>query len=176
MVSQRVYTPLCGLCNLHQRGGGQRTGFCDDWAYAPFCAPSPCAVQGGPGEVFVVSSHRGRTARCAHAVHKVCTGPPPRCRIVVPSASKSLVMHLYVACMLYSFLVYWCVLCCILFYTFVVSIKNLDLDWPLSRWAYGLAPLVYTVISAMASSLHLWSCQDKRNPDCVMRLSHIVGV
>ena len=50
-----------------------------------------------------------------------------------------------------SFVVYWCVLFCILSYRFVVSIKNLDLDWPLSGWGYGLAPLVYTVISAMAS-------------------------
>ena len=35
-----------------------------------------------------------------------------------------------------SFLVYWCVLLCILSYRFVVSSKNVDLDlnWPLSGW------------------------------------------
>ena len=75
-----------------------------------------------------------------------------------------------------SFPVYWCVLFCILSYRLVVSIKNLDLDWPLSGSGYGLAPLAYTVISGMASSPYLWSCQDEKNPDCVMRLSHIVGV
>ena len=26
-------------------------------------------------------------------------------------------------------------------YRFVVSIMTLDLDWPLSGWGYGLAPL-----------------------------------
>ena len=36
--------------------------------------------------------------------------------------------------------------------------------------------LAYTVISAMAFSPYLWSCQDEKNPDCVMRLSNIVGV
>ena len=82
-----------------------------------------------------------------------------------------------------SFLVYWCVLFCILSYRFVVSINNLNLDWPLSGWGYGLvgdmdwtAPLAYTVISVVASSPYLWSCHDERNRDCVMRLSNIVGV
>ena len=56
-----------------------------------------------------------------------------------------------------SFLVHWCVLFCNLSYRFVVSIKNLDLDWPLPGWEDGLAPLAYTVISAMASSPYLWS-------------------
>ena len=58
-----------------------------------------------------------------------------------------------------SFLVYWCVLYCILaYYRFVVSIKNLDFDWPLSGWGYGPAPLVYTVILAMSSiSLNIFS-------------------
>ena len=57
-----------------------------------------------------------------------------------------------------SFLVYWCVLFCILSYKFVVSIKNLDLDWPLSGRGYGLAHLAYTMISAMASiSLNIFS-------------------
>ena len=32
-----------------------------------------------------------------------------------------------------SFLVHLCVLLCILSYNFVASIKNLDLDWPLSE-------------------------------------------
>ena len=49
-----------------------------------------------------------------------------------------------------SFLVYWCVLFCILSCTFVVSIKNLDLDWSLSGWGYGLAPLAYTVVSVIS--------------------------
>ena len=31
-----------------------------------------------------------------------------------------------------------------------------------------------TVISAMSSSPYLWSCQDEKNLDCVMRLSNIV--
>ena len=74
------------------------------------------------------------------------------------------------------FLVYWCVLFCILSYRFVVSIKILDLDWPLSGWGYGMAPLAYIMISAMASSPYLWSYQDEKNVDCVMRLSNIVGV
>ena len=75
-----------------------------------------------------------------------------------------------------SFLVDRCVLFCIFSPRFVVSIKNLDVDWPPSGWGHGLAPVVYTVISAMASSPYLWSCQDEKNPDCVMRLSNIVGV
>ena len=75
-----------------------------------------------------------------------------------------------------SFLVFWCVLFCILSYRFVASIKNLDLDWALSGWGYGLAPLAYSVISAMASSPYPWSCQDEKNPECIMRLSNIVGV
>ena len=49
----------------------------------------------------------------------------------------SLVMHLYE--LLPSFLVYWCMLFCILSYGFVVSIKNSDVDWPLSSWGYGPA-------------------------------------
>ena len=53
---------------------------------------------------------------------------------------------------------------------------NRYLDWPLSGWEYGLAPLAYTVISAMASSPYPWSRQDEKNPDCVMRVSNIVGV
>ena len=74
-----------------------------------------------------------------------------------------------------SFLVYWCVFFCILFYRFVVSFRSLDSDWPVSGWGYGLAPLAYTVISAMASSLYLWSRQDAKNSDCIMGLSNIVG-
>ena len=85
-------------------------------------------------------------------------------------------MHRYELYALPSFLVYWCVVFCILCYRFVVSMKNLYLDWPLSGWGCGLTPLAYTVISAMASSPYRWSCQDERNPDCVMRLSNIVGV
>ena len=34
----------------------------------------------------------------------------------------------------------------------------------------------YAVILAMASSPYLWSGQDEKDPDCVMRLSNIVGV
>ena len=75
-----------------------------------------------------------------------------------------------------SLLVYWCVLFCIVSYSFVVSMKNLDLDWPLSGREYGLARLAYTVILAMASFPYLWSRQDEKNPNCVMRLSNIVGV
>ena len=45
-----------------------------------------------------------------------------------------------------SFLVYWCVLFCILSNRFVVSIKNLDLDWPLSGWRYGPARQASTLI------------------------------
>ena len=75
-----------------------------------------------------------------------------------------------------SFLVYWCVLFCILSCRFMVSIKNLDLDWPISNWGYGLAPSVHTVISAMAHSPYPWSCQHEKNPDCMMTLSNIVVV
>ena len=75
-----------------------------------------------------------------------------------------------------SSLVYWCLLFCILSYSFMVSIKKLDLDCPLSGWGCGLARLAYTVILVMASSAYLWSCQDEKNPDCVMRLSNIWGV
>ena len=58
-------------------------------------------------------------------------------------------MHLYelLACFtLISFLVYWCVLFCILSYRFVVSIKILYLDWSLSGWGYGQARQVSTPI------------------------------
>ena len=48
-----------------------------------------------------------------------------------------------------------------------VSIKHLDLDWPLASWGYALAPLAYTVISAMASFPYFWSCQDEKDLDCV---------
>ena len=42
---------------------------------------------------------------------------------------------IYMSCLhaLPSLLVYWCALFCI----FMVSIKNLDLDRPLSGWGYG---------------------------------------
>ena len=55
-------------------------------------------------------------------------------------------MHRYELYALPSFLVYWCVVFCILCYRFVVSMKNLYLDWPLSGWGCGLTPLAYTVI------------------------------
>ena len=71
---------------------------------------------------------------------------------------------------------YWVVLFCVLSYRFVVSMKNLDFDWPLFGWGYGLAPLAYTVLPAMASSLYIGSWQDKKNLDCVVGLSNIVGV
>ena len=57
-----------------------------------------------------------------------------------------------------SFLVHRFVLFCILAYKFVVCIKSLDLYWQLSNWGYGLIPLSCMVISAMASSMYLWSC------------------
>ena len=49
-------------------------------------------------------------------------------------------MHLYeLQHALPSSLVHWCVLFCIFSYKLVVSIKNLDLDWPLSCLGYGPA-------------------------------------
>ena len=44
------------------------------------------------------------------------------------------------------------------------------------RLGIWIGPLAYAVISAMASSPYLWSCRDEKSPDCVMRLSDIVGV
>ena len=41
-------------------------------------------------------------------------------------------------------LVYWRVLFCILSFRFMVSIKNLGLDWLLPHWGYGLAPSVFS--------------------------------
>ena len=45
-----------------------------------------------------------------------------------------------------SFLVHWCVLFCIFSDSFVVFIKNLDLDWPLSSWGCGPARQASTPI------------------------------
>ena len=72
-------------------------------------------------------------------------------------------MHLYE--LLACFALISSVLVCVVLHRFleVCGIyQDFGFGLALSGWGYGLAPLAYTVISAMASCLYLWSCQDER--------------
>ena len=51
-------------------------------------------------------------------------------------------------------LMFLCVLLCIFSYIFVVSIKNLDLDWPLSGWGYGHLSDYHVLLSSIKCSNH----------------------
>ena len=70
--------------------------------------------------------------------------------MVVPSTSNNEPLCIYTSCLhaLPSFLVQLCVLLCILCCSFMVSIKNLGLDVPLSGWGYGLAPFQLDIWTA----------------------------
>ena len=109
-------------------------------------------------------------------------------------------LAIYMSCLhaLPSSGVYCCVLFGILSYRFVVSIKNLDLDWPLSSWGYGKVwcprhhPQQRQEPCSCSKETKVVGCSttvkgrsagaggsrgrvQAKEKDCIMRLSNIVG-
>ena len=109
---------------------------------------SPPAVLNTP-VLHSLSLSRGCTARCAHTVHKLCTGPYPSC-IVMPSTSN-LVMHLYE--LLASFALISSVMVCVVLHPFL-QVRGIY-----QEFGFGSAPFRLGIWTGTLAEHTYWRCR-----------------